>query len=86
MHHIAHFLQAHCEQPFVIGPDSESEQWVYSIATPYQRDYAIALKQKFGDKEVAMSLPERGTQDRNIVIVDVMLPVRSKMLLPVAKN
>lgn len=82
---MAHFLQSHCQQPFLIGPDSESEQWVSSIATHYEMDYTIALKQRYGDKEVAVSLPEAAYHNRNIVIVDDVAST-GKTLLAVAKK
>jgi ribose-phosphate pyrophosphokinase len=82
---MANFLQSHCNRPFLIGPDSESEQWVSSIATQYQMDYAIALKQRYGDKQVTVSLPERAYQGRNIVIVDDVAST-GKTLLAVAKK
>lgn len=82
---MVHFLQSHCEQPFLIGPDIESEQWVYAIATQYEMDYAIALKQRSGDKDVIVSLPDRAYQGRNIVIVDDVAST-GKTLLAVANN
>ena len=82
---MAHFVQSRCEQPFLIGPDSESEQWVSAIATHYQMDFAIALKQRYGDKEVTVSLPEAAYQGRNVVIVDDVAST-GKTLLSVAKK
>lgn len=67
---MAHFLQNHVNNPFLIGPDSESEQWVASIAQHYNWDYCIASKQRFGDKNVEVSLPSSDYHDRHIVIVD----------------
>ncbi len=67
---MAHFLQNKVKNPFLIGPDSESEQWVASIAQHYKLDYCIASKKRSGDKEVKVVLPSADYHDRNIVIVD----------------
>lgn len=77
------FLQQQFSQPVLIGPDEESEQWVNAIAEPHQWDYAIATKERFGDKNVAVTLGDnsKDTHDkkpnqtvnltnRDIIIVD----------------
>ena len=67
---MAHFLQQAIENPYLMGPDGESEQWVTDIATHYQMDYSVALKERYGDREVKVSVPEGNYQGRNIVLVD----------------
>ena len=67
---MAHFLQQQIEQPYLIGPDGESEQWVSAIAAHYSMDYAVALKERYGDREVNVHVPNGNYQDRNIVLVD----------------
>ena len=67
---MAHFLQSHVERPFLIGPDGESEQWVADIAAHYKFDYAVATKERYGDREVRVSLPKGPYEGRNIVLVD----------------
>lgn len=81
---MANFLQANIEHPFLIGPDSESEQWVTNIADHYQMEYRIASKQRLGDKEVKVKLPMADYNQRNIVIVDDMAST-GKTLLAVVK-
>ncbi len=81
---MAHFIEDHIEHPFLIGPDSESKQWVATIADHYQMDYRIASKERFGDKEVKVTLPEADYHGRNIIIVDDMAST-GKTLLAVAK-
>ena len=81
---MAHFIKNHIERPFLIGPDSESEQWVANIAVRHQMDYRIASKTRFGDKEVVVKLPSANYQGRNIVIVDDMAST-GKTLLAVVK-
>jgi ribose-phosphate pyrophosphokinase len=81
---MAHFIQAHIDRPFLIGPDSESEQWVANIADHYQMEYRIASKERLGDKDVRTVLPIADYKMRHIVIVDDMAST-GKTLLAVVK-
>lgn len=82
---MAHFIQDHIQQPFLIGPDSESEQWVADIASHYQMDFTIASKERYGDEDVKVTLPTAHYQGRNIVLVDDIAST-GKTLLAVAKK
>jgi ribose-phosphate pyrophosphokinase len=72
------FIENHFNQPVLIGPDEESEQWVKALAEPHQWDYAIATKERFGDKNVAITLAMNteetsrkvSLQNREVIIVD----------------
>jgi len=66
------FLAQHVQAPMLIGPDAESEQWVRAMAEPAGLDYAVATKERLGDRSVRTKLPERDYQDRTIVLVDDM--------------
>lgn len=81
---MAHFIQHHIENPYLMGPDGESEQWVTNIATHYQMDYGVALKERYGDREVKVSIPEGNYQGRNIVLVDDVAST-GKTLIEAAK-
>jgi ribose-phosphate pyrophosphokinase len=74
---MSEFLQQHCNQPILIGPDEESEQWVKAIAEPHQWSYVIATKERFGDKNVAVTLKTHDKNNetvsltkRDVIIVD----------------
>lgn len=43
--------------PVLIGPDSESEQWVSSVAKDANAPYLVLDKQRMGDREVSVSIP-----------------------------
>jgi ribose-phosphate pyrophosphokinase len=60
------------DQPDVIllGPDSESEQWVSSIAETDGLVYGVASKQRLGDREVRIKLPGLDLAGKQIVLVD----------------
>lgn len=67
---MADFLAREVEQPFLLGPDEESEQWVAAIAGKNRLDYGVARKQRLGDHEVRISLPDIECRGRNVVLVD----------------
>ncbi|MGB1263597.1 MAG: ribose-phosphate diphosphokinase [Cognaticolwellia sp.] len=71
-------LQQHFSDPVLVGPDEESQQWVKAIASFQQWHYTIATKARFGDKNVAVTLPEEvqrasknlSLKNRDVIIVD----------------
>lgn len=67
---MADFLNQHLENQLLIGPDQESEQWVAAIAASGSFDYVIASKQRSGDREVNIQLPERNYSKRHLILVD----------------
>ena len=69
-HPMAHFIQQHIDNPYLMGPDGESQQWVAAIATQYQMEYAVASKERYGDREVIVTIPQGDYQGRNIVLLD----------------
>lgn len=64
------FIKQHFKNPVIIGPDEESMQWVEAIAKPHQWHYTIANKQRFGDKDVAVTLDDINLTNRDVIIVD----------------
>lgn len=59
---IAEWVAAHVERPLIVGPDSESEQWVSDVARRAGAPYAVMEKTRRGDREVSISL-SRGPVD-----------------------
>ncbi|MCW8832030.1 MAG: ribose-phosphate diphosphokinase [Colwellia sp.] len=64
------FIRQHVENPVIIGPDEESMQWVKAIVRADQWHYTIASKQRFGDKDVAVTLEDINLAKRDVIIVD----------------
>ena len=64
------FIKENIDNPVIIGPDEESLQWVEAIAKTDQWQYSIANKQRFGDRNVAVTLDDINLANRNVVIVD----------------
>ncbi|TAK64484.1 ribose-phosphate diphosphokinase [Methylobacter sp.] len=69
---IGTFLQQQFKHAVLLGPDSESEQWVAAIASNIGFDYAIADKNRLGDKQVEMTLPDSDFCNRPVIIIDDM--------------
>lgn len=64
------FIKQHFNNPVIIGPDEESMQWVEAIANADQWHYTIANKQRFGDKNVSITLSNIELNKRDVIIVD----------------
>ena len=64
------FLYDNCQQPLLVGPDAESEQWVAAIAKEARLDYCIAQKIRLSDRNVDLRLPEYEFAGRDIVLID----------------
>jgi ribose-phosphate pyrophosphokinase len=68
---VADWIRAEVHAPLLIGPDSESEQWVADIARRAGAPSQVLSKQRRGDRDVSVSLPDpEGAQGRTPVIVD----------------
>ena len=71
---LADWIVAHVEAPLVIGPDSESEQWVAAVAGRAKAPYTVANKERLGDRRVIVTLPDLGqwAYRRPVLIDDVV--------------
>ncbi len=52
---IAEWIKTNIEKPFIVGPDSESQQWAVGVANMINCPYLVLEKQRFGDKDVSVS-------------------------------
>lgn len=55
---IAAWLQREVPQPILVGPDVESEQWVADVAQRMGAPYAVMRKERRGDRDVRVHLPQ----------------------------
>lgn len=69
---IAVFLRQQLPHALLLGPDSESEQWVAGIARTIGFDYAVAAKIRRGDQQVEITLPDKDYRNQTVVIIDDM--------------
>ncbi len=67
---MSEFLKKQFNEPILIGPDKESDQWVNAIAKPNQWDYGVCSKIRKGDTDVEVTLPDINLQGRTVVLVD----------------
>lgn len=59
------------ERPLLIGPDSESAQWVADVATRAAAPSLVLEKRRHGDLDVEITVPDiERYRDRTAVIVD----------------
>ncbi|NKI33835.1 ribose-phosphate diphosphokinase [Wenzhouxiangella sp. XN79A] len=71
---LAAWIAASIEQPLVVGPDEESEQWVRAVAEARGLPWRVMTKQRFGDHDVRITAPSlAGLDDRRPVLVDDIL-------------
>lgn len=66
---LARWIEANVEDPLIIGPDSESAQWVKQIAGRAAAPYAVLSKTRRGDYDVEVE-GEIDVRGRTPVLVD----------------
>jgi ribose-phosphate pyrophosphokinase len=54
---VAEWLRREVPQAIIVGPDSESEQWVADVAARVGAPYVIMSKVRRGDRDVQVQLP-----------------------------
>ena len=68
---IADWIRHNLERPLLIGPDSESEQWVSEVARLADAPFQVLTKVRHGDYDVEVSLPDVDRwRDHTPVLVD----------------
>jgi len=78
---IAEYIRQHVNNPVVIGPDGESEQWAKSVALAANCPYEVLTKERFGDRDVKVSLPHVDNyRDHTPVLVDDIISTGKTMM------
>ncbi len=68
---ISQWIRAHVPAAIVIGPDSESEQWVAAVAQEAAAPYTVLDKVRRGDRDVEITLKDLSAwRGRTPVLVD----------------
>ena len=70
---IGRFVKSQLDDAVLLGPDSESSQWVAGIAAEIGFDYAIAEKIRRGDRKVEVTLPDYDYRNKPVIIIDDMV-------------
>lgn len=78
---LAVWIDAHVTMPLIIGPDRESAQWVTAVANLLCAPSVVARKERHGDRDVAVFLPEMDQwRDRTPVVLDDIIASGETML------
>jgi ribose-phosphate pyrophosphokinase len=68
---LSEWIRQNVAAPLVVGPDSESEQWVSQVASAAGCPHVVLRKVRRGDREVEISIPDLSAwTDRTPVLVD----------------
>jgi ribose-phosphate pyrophosphokinase len=54
----------------LLAPDEEAGQWVRAAAQGQGLDHAVCVKQRYGDHEVEVALPNHPVAGRHVVVLD----------------
>jgi ribose-phosphate pyrophosphokinase len=83
---LAQWLEREIKQPLLIGPDSESEQWVANIAKMAHAPYIILEKIRKGDRDVQIALPDlQRYRDHTPVLIDDIISTGHTLLEVIAQ-
>jgi ribose-phosphate pyrophosphokinase len=68
---LAAWVREHVAKPLLVGPDSESRQWVADVARDAACPYVVLEKTRYGDRDVEIAIPDlQAYRDRTPVLVD----------------
>ncbi len=82
---LASWLRANVPNPILIGPDSESEQWVSQVADEAGAPYAVLEKTRKGDRDVEIAVPDLASHsDRTPVLVDDIISTGRTMIAAIS--
>ena len=76
---LAEWIRANVAQPLIVGPDSESEQWVSAVAKAVGAPHIVLEKVRSGDRDVAISVPqvEQWRHHTPVLVDDIVSTART---------
>lgn len=78
---ISDYIRHSIVSPVLIGPDSESEQWVSAVAFRAQAPYLVLEKHRHGDRSVDISVPQVDRyRDHTPVLIDDIISTARTMI------
>lgn len=78
---LAQWIRANVDSPILIGPDSESKQWVAEVARGVDAPSLVLEKIRRGDRDVSVSIPDpRALRGRTPVLVDDIISTARTMI------
>ena len=78
---LAVWIDAHVTLPLIVGPDSESAQWVTAVSNLLCAPSVVARKERHGDRDVEVFLPQIDNwRDHTPVLLDDIVASGSTMV------
>lgn len=78
---LASWISANVAHPLLVGPDSESRQWVADVADRIGAPHAVARKVRRGDRDVQISLPDLAPhRGRTPIVLDDIVSTARTMI------
>ena len=78
---ISLWIKENIENPVLVGPDSESEQWVSKVAANAGAPFIVLEKTRHGDRDVEVSIPQLDAyQNHTPVLVDDIISTARTMI------
>jgi ribose-phosphate pyrophosphokinase len=79
--YISDWIKQNIDSPVLVGPDSESEQWVSEVAKNADAPFIILKKIRYGDRKVEVSVPQvEAFRDHTPVLVDDIISTARTMI------
>lgn len=78
---VARWIESNIVRPVIIGPDSESEQWVSEVAKLANSPFLVLSKTRLGDRDVRVEVPSlEPWRDHTPVLVDDIISTAHTMI------
>jgi ribose-phosphate pyrophosphokinase len=78
---IAAWISDNVKKPVIVGPDSESEQWVREVAGMADSPFLVLSKTRHGDRDVEIDVPPLDSwRDHTPVLVDDIISTARTMI------
>ena len=78
---VSEWIHKNVKNPLLIGPDSESEQWVADVAKRAGAPHIVLTKIRHGDRDVEVSIPEvENWKNHTPVLVDDIISTGRTMI------
>jgi ribose-phosphate pyrophosphokinase len=78
---VSKWIKENIEKPLLIGPDSESEQWVSKVAADANAPIIVLDKIRTGDRNVKVSVPQvENYREHTPVLVDDIISTAHTMI------
>ncbi|HBN23046.1 MAG TPA: phosphoribosylpyrophosphate synthetase [Holosporales bacterium] len=78
---ISAWIKENVDKPLIIGPDEESEQWVFDVAQKANAPFIVLTKKRHGDRDVEVSVPKMDSyKDHTPILVDDIISTARTMI------